>query len=273
MMPAYARAADIPVRLDEGGRQSLPSARALHLKRVADLVIASIVAIFATPFILVCAGLIRITSRGPAFYSQTRLGLLGKPFLIIKLRTMTHNCEKTSGARWAMRNDPRVTPIGKFLRLTHFDELPQLWNVLRGDMSLVGPRPERPEFIPTLEKTIPNYRKRLLILPGVTGLAQIFLPPDTDVASVAKKLRYDLHYVGILSFFLDMRLILATGLQAVGMPCPLVQWTLFLPKPRTTTPQPLSSPANRNSHPAEPLEGRNGHAGSMTFDHRPEATV
>ena len=251
----------------------LDRVRYLPLKRAADLLMASILIVAAAPFVLVCAGLIRITSRGPAFYTQMRLGLLGKPFLIIKLRTMTHNCEKTSGARWAMRNDPRVTMIGKLLRLTHFDELPQLWNVLKGEMSLVGPRPERPEFIPTLEKSIPNYRRRLLIKPGVTGLAQVFLPPDTGIQSVATKLQYDLHYVGIMNLFLDLRLILATALQAVGVPCPLVRWTLFLPKPKTPGSQPPIAQTRPVSHPSEPHVGSNGHAGNLSFEHQPEATA
>src|SRR5206468_4326259 len=96
--------------------------------------------------------LVKLTSRGPAFYSQTRLGLRGKPFTIYKIRTMIHNCESRSGARWCMPGDPRITLVGRLLRKTHVDELPQLWNVLRGEMSLVGPRPERPEFVPQLER-------------------------------------------------------------------------------------------------------------------------
>ena len=105
-----------------------------------------------------------------------RLGKNGRPFRLHKIRTMRHDCEKATGPRWAVPGDPRITPLGRFLRQTHLDELPQLWNVLRGEMSLVGPRPERPEFVPDLEQAIPHYRDRLLVRPGVTGLAQVQLP-------------------------------------------------------------------------------------------------
>ncbi|MCE9529628.1 MAG: sugar transferase [Planctomycetes bacterium] len=209
---------------------AIPASSPSHsLKRGVDVVLAAFLLVLSSPFILACAALVRISSRGPALYFQTRLGRFGKPFFIWKLRTMTHDCEKTSGARWAMRNDPRVTPIGKFLRITHFDELPQLWNVLKGDMSLVGPRPERPEFIPILEESMPRYRERMKIRPGVTGLAQVFLPPDTGIPSVRKKLQYDLFYIANTSLFLDLRLMIATVLQAIGLPSFLVRGALFLP--------------------------------------------
>ena len=173
----------------------------------------------------------RLTSSGPAIYSQTRFGRGGRPFRIYKLRSMAHNCEKASGARWATHNDPRVTKIGRLLRITHLDELPQLWNVMKGDMSLVGPRPERPEFIPVLEAAIPNYHQRLSVRPGVTGLAQVYLPPDTGIDSVKTKLLYDLAYLRHLSLWLDLRLIVATPLQAVGVPPVLVRWIFWLPAP------------------------------------------
>src|SRR5205814_291249 len=115
--------------------------------------------------------LVRITSRGPAFYTQTRLGLRGRTFTIYKLRSMYEYCENHSGPLWSSKDDPRVTPLGRFIRRTHIDELPQLWNILRGDMSLIGPRPERPEFLPKLETIVPRYRERLRVRPGVTGLA------------------------------------------------------------------------------------------------------
>jgi lipopolysaccharide/colanic/teichoic acid biosynthesis glycosyltransferase len=198
-------------------------------KRVCDVMIASIIFCLAVPIILTCSLLIRLTSRGPALYSQTRLGRFGQPFRIWKLRSMTHDCEKASGARWATRQDPRVTPIGKFLRITHLDELPQLWNVLRGDMSLVGPRPERPEFIPILESVLPHYRRRMSVRPGVTGLAQVYLPPDTGIPSVRKKLQYDLYYIQRISAWMDLRLMMATALQAIGFPSEPVRWIFMLP--------------------------------------------
>ena len=131
---------------------------------------------------------------------------------------MIHDCERLTGARWAAARDPRITLVGRFLRRTHIDELPQLWNVLRGEMSLVGPRPERPEFVPQLEKVIPRYRERLLVPPGVTGLAQVQLPPDTDLASVRRKLAYDLYYVKRLSWWLDLRILFATAGHVLGFP-------------------------------------------------------
>src|SRR5262249_14297707 len=140
------------------------------------------------------------------------------PFRIYKLRTMTHNCEKISGARWSTPGDTRITWLGRFLRRTHLDELPQLWNVLKGDMSLVGPRPERPEFLPELERAVPRYRERLHVKPGVTGLAQVQLPADVDVASVRRKVAYDLHYIRRLGFWLDLRLIACTALRVLGFP-------------------------------------------------------
>ena len=221
-----------PMSDADGGWPSVkfPS-RYQGMKRAVDAVISSILAVVALPIVLICAFLIRMTSHGPAFYTQVRLGRFGKPFRIWKLRTMIHNCELTSGARWAMRNDPRATPVGRFLRITHLDELPQLWNVLKGDMSMVGPRPERPEFVPVLEDAIPEYRKRLLIRPGVTGVSQIYLPPDTGIASVRKKLVYDLHYIRNMGLWLDLRLMIATGLQAVGLPCRFVRRILLLPRP------------------------------------------
>src|SRR5262249_18845124 len=171
-----------------------------------------------------------LTSRGPAFYTQARLGRNGRAYTLYKLRTMTHDCERHSGARWAMPGDPRVTPFGAFLRKTHLDELPQLWNVLRGDMSLVGPRPERPEFVPTLAQSIPHYRERLRVKPGVTGLAQVRLPADTDLESVRRKLAYDLYYVKHMGPWLDTRLVLCTLFKMLGLPFRLLAAMFWLPR-------------------------------------------
>jgi lipopolysaccharide/colanic/teichoic acid biosynthesis glycosyltransferase len=188
---------------------------------VAEFVAALALFVLTLPVVLVAALLVRLTSRGPAFYWQTRLGRHGRPYAICKLRTMVYNCEQVSGPRWATPHDPRVTPLGRFLRRSHIDEFPQLWNVLRGEMGLVGPRPERPEFVPHLERSVPHYRKRLLVRPGITGLAQVNLPADTDLASVRKKLAYDLYYIRHLNPWLDLKLVLCTGLSLVGVPFPV----------------------------------------------------
>ena len=146
-----------------------------------------------------------------------------------KIRTMIVDSEQ-DGACWSLPGDPRVTPIGWLLRATHLDELPQLWNVLRGDMSLVGPRPERPEFLPSLEQAVPRYRDRLSLRPGLTGLAQVQLPPDTDLESVRRKLACDLFYVQNLGPWLDVRLIIATGFYLLGLSTVLPQRVLRIPR-------------------------------------------
>jgi lipopolysaccharide/colanic/teichoic acid biosynthesis glycosyltransferase len=187
-------------------------------KGAVDVVLAILLLVLTAPLVLATLILVRLTSRGPAIYAQTRLGRHGRPFTLYKLRTMAHNCERETGPRWATSNDPRVTPIGRILRSTHLDELPQLWNVLRGEMSLVGPRPERPEFVRQLERAIPLYRQRLLVRPGLTGLAQVQLPPDTDLAGVRRKLARDVYYIQHLSLGLDLRILLSTATGVLGLP-------------------------------------------------------
>jgi lipopolysaccharide/colanic/teichoic acid biosynthesis glycosyltransferase len=191
---------------------------AMPIKRFVDLSLAIVLTVLTAPLLLMVVVLVKLTSAGPVIYSQTRLGLGRRPFTIYKVRSMYHDCERLSGPKWSTDNDPRVTAVGKILRRTHLDELPQLWNVLRGDMSLVGPRPERPEIITRLETVIVRYHERLNILPGVTGLAQLNLPPDTDTESVRHKLAYDLYYAQRGGLWLDLRIILSTGLLLVGMP-------------------------------------------------------
>jgi lipopolysaccharide/colanic/teichoic acid biosynthesis glycosyltransferase len=179
--------------------------------------------------VLLAALAVKLNSRGPVFYSQVRLGRGGQPYRIYKIRTMYHECESKSGARWSTAGDPRVTAVGAFLRRTHIDELPQLWNVLRLEMSLVGPRPERPEFVPKLAQAIPGYRERLLVRPGVTGLAQVQLAADSDLSSVRRKLAFDLYYIQNASLSLDLRLILATGCQTIGLPFSLTRKLFLVP--------------------------------------------
>jgi lipopolysaccharide/colanic/teichoic acid biosynthesis glycosyltransferase len=196
---------------------------------VVNLAVAAALLVVGSPLILLAAVLVKATSRGPVLYTQTRLGLLGKPFTIYKIRTMQHDCERHTGAQWSKPGDTRVMPVGRFLRRTHLDELPQLWNVVRGDMNLVGPRPERPEFVPELERAVPPYRDRLLVLPGVTGLAQVQLPPDTDIDGVRVKVAYDLYYVRHRGFGLDLRVVIATLFKVLGLPWHVSRRLLFLP--------------------------------------------
>src|SRR5262245_48106883 len=175
-------------------------------KRACDFGFGTVLLALALPVIAATWALVRLTSPGPGFYSQVRVGLRGRHYRIYKIRTMTHNCEAGSGAKWATKGDSRITPVGRILRKLHLDELPQLWNVLRGDMSLVGPRPERPEFVVPLEREVAGYTERHRVRPGVTGLAQIQLPADTDVESVRTKLVLDRHYVENASLWLDLRI-------------------------------------------------------------------
>jgi lipopolysaccharide/colanic/teichoic acid biosynthesis glycosyltransferase len=167
---------------------------------------------------LAAALLVKLTSRGPVLYSQRRVGLGGRNYTLYKIRTMVHDCERFTGPRWAAIRDPRITPVGRWLRRIHIDELPQLWNVLRGEMRLVGPRPERPEIAAQLERLLPGYRNRLALRPGLTGLAQVQLPADCDLASVRTKLAHDLYYVNNMGLSLDLRILLCTACHLLGLP-------------------------------------------------------
>lgn len=198
-------------------------------KQIIDFLFAFVLFIIAAPVIAAAGLLVKLTSRGPMFYWQTRIGRFGRPYTIFKLRSMRHECESLTGPQWSVPGDSRITFIGRILRKTHIDELPQLWNVLRGDMSLVGPRPERPEFIPNLNRKIPYYGQRLNVKPGITGLAQVQLPPDTDLDSVRRKLAYDLYYVNHLNLWLDIRLMFCTGLQFLAIPSSFTKSLLCVP--------------------------------------------
>jgi len=194
---------------------SLPT-RYEYVKPFVDFFAAALLLLLAGLPILVLIVLVKLTSKGPAFYSQIRLGRGGRKFRIYKLRTMHDNCELQTGPCWSTPNDPRVTSLGSVLRRCHLDELPQLWNVLRGEMSLVGPRPERPEIVVELDHVIPGYRGRLSIRPGITGLAQVLLPPDENLAGVRRKVKYDLFYIGQMGPWLDLRIVAATALKLLG---------------------------------------------------------
>ena len=203
----------------------------MPFRRLLDFTLALAVCLIAAPVVLLAAALVRLSSRGPAFYSQTRVGRAGKLFTIYKIRSMIHNCESLTGPRWTIPGDPRVTPIGWLLRRTHIDELPQLVNVLIGNMSLIGPRPERPEFVAELEQAIPDYQQRHAVLPGITGLAQVQLAPDTDLESVRSKLQCDLHFIRHLSIWLDARILLATVLHMLGASFTRLQRLGIVPTP------------------------------------------
>jgi lipopolysaccharide/colanic/teichoic acid biosynthesis glycosyltransferase len=198
-------------------------------KCVLDFGCALMLLILTAPIVVLAAIAVKLTSRGPVFYCQTRTGLGGRPYTIYKIRTMAHNCESESGVRWASSGDPRITLVGRWLRRTHIDELPQLWNILRGEMSLVGPRPERPEFVIRLEQVFPDYQRRLAVRPGLSGLAQIQLPPDTDLESVRRKLVYDLYYVDRRTLWLDIRIILSTICKVLSIPFVVPRTVLQLP--------------------------------------------
>jgi exopolysaccharide biosynthesis polyprenyl glycosylphosphotransferase len=186
----------------------------LRLKRLLDLFIAIAGLVFLSPLLLLIALLVRITSPGKALYRQKRVGRSGKVFSLYKFRTMVSDAE-ADGARWTEQNDPRITPLGKVLRVTRIDELPQLWNLGRGDMSLIGPRPERPEFVERLEREIPYYDLRHLVPPGITGWAQVMYRYGSSVEDARNKLEYDLYYIKNHSIQLDLAIVIKTILVVV----------------------------------------------------------
>lgn len=187
----------------------------MRAKDLFDLIAASILLVVLGPVMLLAALATKLTSPGPAFYKQTRVGRDGRLFRIWKIRTMKHNAESTTGAVWSQENDPRVTRVGRFLRSSHIDEFPQLFQILSGEMSLIGPRPERPEFIQHLQWQVPRYSERLMVKPGVTGLAQLLLPPDSDTEGVRRKIQCDLYYVRYLSPWMDARILIQTGFMFI----------------------------------------------------------
>ena len=183
-----------------------------HLARpVFDIFSACVLLLFATPVLIISAPIIKITSKGPIFYTQIRVGENSRLFRIIKLRTMFENSENENDELWAKDEDKRVTKFGKILRKTHLDELPQLFNVIKGDMSIIGPRPERPLLVKKFKTKIQGYDKRLTIKPGITGLAQCYYKYDESERDVCKKLRYDLLYLKKMSLVLDTKIVVLTA--------------------------------------------------------------
>lgn len=179
------------------------------LKQAIDILAAAIMIITSLPITLPVAIAIKLSSKGPIFYSQVRTGLNGKKFRVYKFRSMYQNAE-SKGIQWAQKKDPRITKVGAFIRLTRIDELPQLWNVFKGEMSLVGPRPERPEFDLQLREQIPYYDVRYLVKPGITGWAQVCYPYGASVEDAYQKVAYDLYYIKNYSLFLDLAIAFKT---------------------------------------------------------------
>jgi exopolysaccharide biosynthesis polyprenyl glycosylphosphotransferase len=179
-------------------------------KRLLDIALATTGFLLTAPLWPIIAWLVHRSSPGPVLYRQRRLGEAGETFEMLKFRTMVDGAEKESGARWAETGDPRITRFGCLLRRTRMDELPQLWNVLRGEMSIVGPRPERPEFLRLLEAEVPFWARRLLIKPGITGWAQVRAGYASDIGATAEKLSYDLFYLKHRSLLLDLAIALLT---------------------------------------------------------------
>jgi exopolysaccharide biosynthesis polyprenyl glycosylphosphotransferase len=196
--------------------QGLTTRPYLAVRRLVDIVLAAAIGL---PFLIVLpllAALIRIDSAGPVFFRQRRLGQFGREFDIPKLRSMRSDAELT-GHRWAQRDDPRVTRVGRFLRLTRLDEVPQVLNVLKGQMSFIGPRPERPEFVREIEREVPHYRARLAVKPGISGWAQVKSGYAASMADTRRKLEYDLYYVKNQSLGLDLQIVLHTLFTVLGL--------------------------------------------------------
>jgi exopolysaccharide biosynthesis polyprenyl glycosylphosphotransferase len=180
------------------------------LKRLIDIGVSLAFLIISSPVLLVTAILIKLESEGDIFYRQERCGINGSLFKIIKFRSMRNDAEKLTGPVWSQKDDPRITKIGKFIRRTRIDEIPQIINVLKGEMSIVGPRPERPYFVEKLSKEIPYYKRRLKVRPGITGWAQVKHKYDENIEDVKIKLRYDLFYIENMSLRMDFKILFRT---------------------------------------------------------------
>jgi sugar transferase (PEP-CTERM system associated) len=184
--------------------------RAVIIKRLFDIVVSVTGLVLSLPLMVLAALAIKAESPGPVLYRQPRLGQNGCVFILNKFRSMCNDAERDTGPVWSEQRDPRITRVGSFLRRTRLDEIPQLFNVLAGHMSLIGPRPERPEFVTELQKHIPYYTERLAVKPGITGWAQVRYPYGSSVEDATEKLQYDLYYIKNLSLFLDLLIVLNT---------------------------------------------------------------
>ncbi len=191
------------------GFDLLPGYFSIKLKRIVDIILTLFLLVLVAPLLLLVALLVKLDSPGPVFYSQLRSGFYDQPFRVYKFRSMYQDAEQR-GAQWAIQRDQRITRIGYWLRLLRIDELPQIWNVLRGEMSLIGPRPERPEFDVKLKEAIPYYEVRYLVKPGITGWAQVMYPYGASIEDAYEKLSYDLYYIKNYSLWLDLAIIFKT---------------------------------------------------------------
>ena len=208
-------------RIETDGHQAMIVVRQLYtlahgskiLKRAFDLIVASILLILASPIILAAAIAILIEDGGPVLFRQERIGQYGKPFDILKLRSMRVDAESHSGPTWSPVNDPRTTRVGRFVRRTSIDELPQLINVLRGEMSIVGPRPERPVFVERFRRELPRYDERHLVRPGITGWSHVQMSRKLDVSAVSERLSHDLWYIENWGLFMDVSIVMKTAAE------------------------------------------------------------
>ena len=210
---AFSRVSSSELRLSEFvfSDRFGPSRGSAVVREFYSLAVAFTAAVLLAPLMLVVAVLIKLTSRGPVLYRQMRVGLNGKPFVLYKFRSMRQDAEADTGAVWAAKDDPRVTPLGRWLRRLRIDEVPQLFNVLRGEMAIVGPRPERPEFVKTLTEKLPFYQQRHSVRPGITGWAQINHKYTDTLEDTLIKLEYDLYYIKNMSLALDGYIIFQTA--------------------------------------------------------------
>lgn len=214
---AFASASTLPSR--NAGRTRVAATHPIYfpIKHFSERLLAVMILVVVSPLILILVALVRMTSKGPGIYRQERVGLNRKSFDVYKLRTMRQDAEADGQAKWSQKGDPRITPLGRILRRTHLDELPQLWNVVAGDMSLTGPRPERPSICGKLALHIRDYYARTNVKPGITGLAQINLEPDCTIDDVRRKQCLDLHYIETANAWLDLRMVFATVLRMAGI--------------------------------------------------------
>ncbi|WP_164101192.1 sugar transferase [Candidatus Laterigemmans baculatus] len=227
----------------------------------------------AAPVILLLCACVKLTSKGPALYRQVRLGLNGQPYEIFKIRTMSIDAEADGVARWCVKNDPRITPLGRIFRKLHLDEFPQLINVVRGEMALIGPRPERPQICAKLATDIENYYDRLRVKPGISGLAQINLPPDETLEDARRKQVLDLLYIEQANLWLDSRMLFATALRVVGIRGGRVMRLMGLCRRSHLTRLPLSTPLSAANAERGELVPEESHEGAGVGKDRQRSPV